>query len=217
MNSYISILEYKLKSIFDRRKSVTAIVMCSELDRTSAIRNHCRVYASSVGRYTYIARNTLVQNAKIGNFCSISEGCNIGMPSHPTWMLSTSPVFLAGSNYLHVNFANTEYDDCPQTIIENDVWIGAGASIKSGIQVGNGAIIAAGAVVVKDVPPYAIVGGVPAKVIRNRFDPTTAKRLLDLEWWNWSEADLAKRSGFFRSPQELLVHIDKLENDNGKV
>lgn len=209
MNSYISILEYKLKSIFDRRKSVTAIVMCSELDRTSAIRNHCRVYASSVGRYTYIARNTLVQNAKIGNFCSISEGCNIGMPSHPTWMLSTSPVFLAGSNYLHVNFANTEYDDCPQTIIENDVWIGAGASIKSGIHVGNGAIIAAGAVVVKDVPPYAIVGGVPAGILKYRFDEQVIEQLLDLQWWNWETDRLIQDGARFCNVSEYLEEIKR--------
>lgn len=204
MNSYISILEYKLKSIFDKRKSITAIVICSELDKTSAIRNHCRIYSSSVGRYTYIARDTLVQNTKIGSFCSISEGCNIGMPSHPTWMLSTSPVFLAGSNYLHTNFANVEYNDCPQTIIENDVWIGAGASIKSGVHVGNGAIIAAGAVVVKDVPPYAIVGGVPAKSLKYRFGQQVIEQLLDLQWWNWGEDRLSQDGARFSNVLEYL-------------
>ena len=209
MNSYISIAAYKLKSIFDQKRSVTALVICSELDRTSAIRNHCRIYFSSVGRYTYIARNTLIQNTEIGSFCSISENCNIGMPSHPTRMMSTSPVFLAGSNYLHTNFAKIEYDDCPRTTIGHDVWIGAGASIKSGIHVGNGAIIAAGAVVVKDVPPYAIVGGVPARVLKYRFEGQVIERLQDLQWWNWKEDRLLQNGSRFCNVSEFIKEISK--------
>ena len=82
------------------------------------------------------------------------------------------------------------FPDAGPTEIGNDVWIGNGACIMGGIKIGDGAIVATNAVVTKDVPPYAIVGGVPAKVIRYRFDETTIKELLDLKWWEYDMADL---------------------------
>lgn len=77
-------------------------------------------------------------------------------------------------------------------VIGNDVWIGFGATILSGVTVGDGAVIGARALVSKDVPPYAIVGGVPAKVLKHRFDEDTVQGLLKLEWWNWEESKIRK-------------------------
>ena len=126
------------------------------------------------------------------------------MPSHPTNLVSTSPVFLSGRNYLKKNFSSVAYEDCPLTTIGNDVWIGAHAQIKSGITIGTGSIVAAGAVVTKDVPPYAIVGGVPAKIIRYRFPEETVEKLLKSEWWKLSDKEIAARAEYVGEPKDFL-------------
>ena len=194
MGVLLSFIRYKICSIFDKKKHFSAVVLNSSLDPMSAVRPNCRVYDSSLGRYSYVARNSLIQHTQIGKFCSISEGCNIGMPMHPTNLISTSPVFLKGSNYLHKNFSSIEFEDCPTTYIGNDVWIGANAMIKSGIQIGNGCIIAAGAVVTKNLPSYAIAGGIPAKIIRYRFTEEKIKEIEQLKWWDWSDKKLTDDS-----------------------
>ena len=99
-------LLHKIDSIFNRRISFFSTIGDADIDRTAAIHKGCRLHRVKVGRYTYIARNTLVQNVDIGSFCSISENCNIGMPSHPINFVSTSPVFLQGHNLLRKNFCS---------------------------------------------------------------------------------------------------------------
>lgn len=204
MSAMLQIIKNKFRFLLNKRISLSSIIFDSRIDKTAAIRQNVRLYHVMLGRYSYIGRNSLIQHAEIGSFCSISEDCNIGMPSHPTTFVSTSPVFLQGSNYLHVNFASIPYDDCPNTVIGNDVWIGARAQIKSGVFIGNGAVIAAGAVVTKDVPAYAIVGGVPAHTIRYRFDAETIKEIEKTEWWNWSEERIIENKEKFCDVKMLV-------------
>ena len=175
----------------------------AKIDKTSAVRNKTRLYNVKMGRYSYVARNSLIQNTEIGSFCSISEGCNIGLPSHPLTFLSTSPVFLNGNNYLNYHFSYFTHNACPQTIIQNDVWIGAHAQIKSGVTIRNGAVVGAGAVVTNDVPPYAIVGGVPAKIIRFRFSESEIQILESLKWWDWSNEKLLGNANTFNDINEI--------------
>lgn len=210
MNSYIDVLMWKLKSIFSRSVSFSATIISSEIHSTAAIRNQARIYDSSIDKYSYISRNSLLQCTDVGCFCSISEGCNIGMPSHPIDFISTSPVFLSGGNYLKKHFATIPYENCPRTTIGNDVWIGAHAQIKSGIKIGNGSIIAASAVVTKDVPDYAIVGGVPAKIIRYRFDEPTIKKIEDAKWWDLNEMELEQYAKDF---DNIGLALSKLLNN----
>ena len=98
-------------------------------------------------------------------------------------------MFLKGTNPVRKNFLNVKYESCPKTFIGNDVWIGADVKIKSGITIGNGAVIGAGAVVTKNIPDFAVVGGVPAKIIKYRFDDETISKLLDSNWWELSETN----------------------------
>ena len=198
-----SVLFNKIKSLFNRN-SIKSVIANSEIDKTSVVRQHSRVYNCNIGRFTYVTRNCLLQNTEIGSFCSISENCVIGMPSHPINMVSTSPVFLQGKNYLKVNFAHIPYNDCERTVIGNDVWLGQDVKVKAGVKIGDGAVVAAGAVVTKDVPPYAVIGGVPAKIIKYRFDEETIENLQATKWWEKEESILRKNAKTFCSTVDFI-------------
>ena len=126
----------------------------------------------------------------IGKFCSIACGAKFIFTSanHSLKSLSTYPFPIFFEEWdLDVNNITDAWDNKGDIIIGNDVWIGYEAVILSGVTIGDGAIIGTRAVVTKDIPPYTIVGGVPAKPIRRRFDDATIARLLELKWWDWSE------------------------------
>ena len=204
LSVYIDIFKNKIKGFLDGNISVLAIVFNSNIDKKAVIRKHCRFYNSSIGKYSYITQNCLIQNTEIGRFCSISENCIIGLPSHPIDMVSTSPVFLKGNNYLNKHFAEFDYQDSMKTHIGNDVWIGSNVLIKDGLSIGDGVIIAAGSVVTKDIKPYSIVAGVPAVTIRKRFDDVTISKIQNLRWWDWDEIFLNSKAKLFDSPSKIL-------------
>ncbi|WP_408102304.1 CatB-related O-acetyltransferase [Stutzerimonas sp. VN223-3] len=135
-----------------------------------------------IGAYTYIRSGLLQSVSEIGRFCSIGQDVKIGLAAdgHPLDWLTTHPV--------HHFAGGMEYESSrPNARIGNDVWVGADATILDGVQVGDGAVIATRAVVTKDVPAYAIVGGNPAKLIRWRFDDAALRQALeDSAWWNLS-------------------------------
>ena len=141
----------------------------------------------------------VINNCSIGRYCSIGARVDIGLAAHPTDWLSTStrlylPAVCGWDKYTgKTNFAQQFLDNVTKrTIIGNDVWIGSNAVVMGGVVIGDGAIIAANAVVTKDVPPYAVVAGVPARVIRYRFDEKTIDELLDLQWWRYDLADFGE-------------------------
>lgn len=151
----------------------------------NTVYKNSRVRDCHFGSYSYVGRESQVYSANVGSFTSIGPQVLIGLGEHPSKnFISTHPMFystLGQSNPVIVE--KNLYDEFPQTAIGHDVWVGARSMIKSGISVGNGAIIAAGSVVVKDVEPYSIVGGVPAKHIRYRFNEEQITFLLDSRWW----------------------------------
>ncbi len=161
-----------------------------------------RYYAArkrfKMGKGTYAHFKSLkiaCKETEIGSFCSIAADVQIGLTQHPGHFLSTHPFayktkFTPMFKAIFPALKNRELYDFPVAVpcrIGNDVWLGSGAMIMDGVSVGDGAIVAANAVVTRDVPPYAIVGGVPAKVIKYRFAPEIIEKLMRLKWWELDE------------------------------
>nr|WP_319503814.1 CatB-related O-acetyltransferase [Bacteroides graminisolvens] len=141
--------------------------------------------------YPYVNNDRLI----IGKFCSIACGTKFlfNGANHTLKSLSTYPFpVLAGEWDLQVPVTDA-WDNKGDIVIGNDVWIGFEAVIMAGVTIGDGAIIASRAVVTKDVEPYSIVGGVPAKPIRKRFSEERIAELLEMKWWDWSEQEIQQR------------------------
>lgn len=173
---------------------------------------------SYIGQGSYISFNCYLAQCKIGRYCSIANNTTLVCGTHPshTWV-STHPAFYSPDNSAHFSYTTQqlyvdyEYSDKNNelfAIIGNDVWVGCGAKIINGVSIGDGAIIAAGAVVTKDVPPYAIVGGTPAKIIRYRFEPEEIDYLLKLQWWNKSEEWIKSYSYLFSDIKALMGAVE---------
>lgn len=156
---------------------------------------------TQVGAFTYLNNGFIDQCRSIGRYCCIGQDVRIGEPNHPIDWLSTANFQYNAREFAYHPSANNYETVSPKVrgkhfagapvTIGNDVWIGARATILREVTVGDGAIIAAGAVVNKDVPPYAIVGGVPARVLRYRFDDETIRALQEVEWWKYSPNQLS--------------------------
>ena len=170
---------------------------------------------SEIGYASYISDYSVFKNTKIGKYCSIGPNVKVVFGKHPSKdFVSTHPSFFSTRKQVGFSYTNKqlfkEFADFRDTekkysiVIENDVWIGAGVMIMDGVKIGNGAIVAAGSVVVKDVEPYTIVGGVPAKIIKNRFSSKEIDFLLEFKWWDKETNWLKKNSSIFNDVSHFM-------------
>lgn len=159
--------------------------------RHSVVGSKTYLNKTVIGEGTYVGRNNELASTKIGKYCCLASHIIVVNATHPIKdYVSFHPAFYSTRMQAGFTFVNEtifqEFNtvDGYSCIIGNDVWIGENVTIISGVKIGDGAMVAAGSVVTKDVEPYSIVGGVPAKIIRKRFDDCDINFLLRFQWWN---------------------------------
>jgi virginiamycin A acetyltransferase len=171
-----------------------------KLENDITIQNNCVINCKSIGKYTFIGEYTKIDKftKSIGRFCSISSNVKIGLGPHPLECTSTHPFFYNPKYKFVKNIEFDEFSYSGYTEIGNDVLISANVLILAGVKIGDGSVIGAGSIVTKDVEPYAIVAGNPAKHVRYRFDKETIKKLKKIKWWNWNEEKIMKNIEKFK-------------------
>lgn len=191
-------------------ESKSQVFSSCEFEGKNRICEYAYVSSSKIGRGSYVGRCSIVVAAQIGRYSCIGPNVKFTSGSHPTReFVSMHPAFYskrkqAGFTYVSEQCYDEGLDKKYQIQIGNDVWIGDSAIILSGVKIGDGAAVAAGAVVTKDVPPYAIVAGIPARVIRCRFDEEKIRSLIDFKWWNKDERWLQANVNHFQSVQDFM-------------
>lgn len=189
MRRYLLFLIQTIKNLFNPAISVFSRVEYSKVSPKAKIWRFAKLDHAVIGDYSYIGPKARVVHATVGKFCSIANETCIGMGTHPLNHISSSPIFYSpinGTGHKWVKRRGS-FEEYKHVKIGNDVWVGHRAMILGGVTIGNGAVIAAGAIVTKDVPPFAIVGGVPAKIIKYRFSEDMIEELLKSEWWEKGE------------------------------
>lgn len=185
----------------------------SQFGRYVEIGANSRIANSGFGDYSYCDRTCDIANTEVGKFANIASFTRIGATDHPMDKAS-----LHHFHYRSASYWDDVTDDADwfahratrRARLGHDTWVGHSAMIKPEVTVGHGAVVAAGAIVTKDVPPYMIVAGIPAAPIRTRYPQKTAARMMELAWWDWSHDKLRSALDDFRS-LDAQAFLEKYE------
>lgn len=189
----------------------------TKFSETSALGKKVRCYNVCIGNYSSIRNGSKAMNAIIGNYTVIAKECEIGLGVHPTNYMTCHSIFYKNSPWgFHPEWVKSVGDIVKITHIGNDVWIGAKSIVMDGVNIGDGAIVAAGSVVTKDVPPFAVVGGAPAKIIKYRFPLDVINRLEEIQWWNLPDEKITEVIDLFHIKNPTLEDINHFFPVKGK-
>ncbi|MFD2229738.1 CatB-related O-acetyltransferase [Alkalimarinus sediminis] len=177
---------------------------------TSKIESGSSFVLSSMKKHSFCGYDCDIYYADIGSFTSIASGVIIGGARHPMEWLGMSPVFYKGRDSIKKKFTEYELPLLERVEIGSDVWIGRNAIVLPGVRIGDGAVVGAGAVVTKAVPPYGVVVGNPAKLIKYRFEATTIEFLIESKWWELDDDDIERFAAMCREPEQV---IDFMKNN----
>lgn len=198
------VINFLLKLKFKRKRFCIFLrrvdISYSNLEGCNKIGSETKFISSSLGKYSYIGHNCFFIQTVIGRYCSIAKNVRIITGTHPiNDFISSSPIFYSKTYPFSIfkgkkeKFSEIKYvSENIQCKIGNDVWIGEDVKIMGGVTIGDGAIIGTGSIVTKNVSPYSIVVGIPAKTIRYRFDKDIIDSLLQEQWWNLEINELSK-------------------------
>lgn len=206
-----------LRSYFSIKKITHKYISLSAIwdprtvfDKTSAIGGNTRCFNVRLGKYSSLRDRSKAMNCIIGNFSVIAKECELGLGVHPTNYISCHSIFYKNSPWgFHKDWVKQVKGFVKEIHIGNDVWIGAKSIVMDGVTIGDGAIVAAGSVVTKDVPPYAVVGGAPAKFIKYRFPQEVIDRLKEVQWWNLPDERITEVVDLFHIMNPTLEDINK--------
>jgi phosphonate metabolism protein (transferase hexapeptide repeat family) len=180
----------------------TAEVNGSRLGRYVEVAERCRIEDTVIGDYSYLMQDCSAWCAEIGKFSNIAAAVRLNATNHPVDRATLHHFTYRASDY----WEDAEHEQeffaarrARKVQVGHDTWLGHGSTVLPGVTIGDGAVVGAGAVVSKDVAPYTIVGGVPARPIRERFDRKAAERLQALAWWDWDHARLRAALDDFRT------------------
>lgn len=179
-------------------------IINSNIHSSSKVESGSQIVKSTFDKHSFCGYNCQIIHCDIGSFCSIANNVVIGGGRHPLEWVSTSPVFYEGRDSIKAKFSEHKRKPQTRTSIGNDVWIGDNVIIKAGVSIGHGAVVGMGSVVTKDVPPYVIVGGCPARVIRKRFEDNVINELLEIKWWEFNDSKLKIYAKYFREPEIFI-------------
>lgn len=187
------------KNLFNPAVSILAIIdQYSVVSKKAKIHIGAKVFNSTIDSYTYLTKGSSAVYAEIGKFCSVGHESKIGLAHHTLDKLSSSPIFTEKFNATGFKWVDEQCEfPYRKVIIGNDVWIGSRVMIMGGIKVGDGAVIAAGSIVTKDVPDYAVVAGIPAQIKKYRFEKVVIDTLLKIKWWDFPEKELISKIRYF--------------------